>query len=108
MNAGISACGLTRVWNSPSTSPPRTLTAPISVIIDPPAAEPPVVSRSTTQNVMSRSGRPSSSKRALRLPAGRARAWRPARSGGVVVTGTTLGVGTDSARDGRAAYPATS
>ena len=62
MNAGISACGLTRVWNSPSTSPPRTLTAPISVIIDPPAAEPPVVSRSTTQKVMSRSGRPSSSK----------------------------------------------
>ena len=28
-------CGLTRVWNSPSTSPPRTLTAPISVIIEP-------------------------------------------------------------------------
>ena len=35
MNAGISVCGLTRVWNSPSTSPPRTLTAPISVIIEP-------------------------------------------------------------------------
>ena len=62
MNAGISLCGLTRVWNSPSTSPPRTLTAPISVIIDPPWADPPVVSRSTTQNVRSRSGRPSSSK----------------------------------------------
>jgi hypothetical protein len=62
MNAGISVCGLTSVWNSPSTSPPRTLTAPISVIIDPPSADPPVVSRSTTQNVMSRSGRPSSSK----------------------------------------------
>ena len=62
MNAGIAVCGLTRVWNSPSTSPPRTLTAPISVIIEPPAAEPPVVSRSTTQKVMSRSGRPSSSK----------------------------------------------
>ena len=62
MNAGISVRGLTRVWNSPSTSPPRTLTAPISVIIEPPSAEPPVVSRSTTQKVMSRSGRPSSSK----------------------------------------------
>ncbi len=32
MNAGIGAPGLTSVWNSPSTSPPRTLTAPISVI----------------------------------------------------------------------------
>ena len=62
MNGGIAACGLTRVWNSPSTSPPRTLTAPISVIIEPAAADPPVVSRSTTQKVMSRSGRPSSSK----------------------------------------------
>ena len=62
MNGGIAVCGLTRVWNSPSTSPPRTLTAPISVIIEPAAADPPVVSRSTTQNVISRSGRPSSSK----------------------------------------------
>ena len=62
MNGGIAVCGLTSVWNSPSTSPARTLTAPISVIIDPPSAEPPVVSRSTTQNVRSRSGRPSSSK----------------------------------------------
>ena len=35
MNAGIAVCGLTRVWNSPSTSPPRTFTAPISVIIEP-------------------------------------------------------------------------
>ena len=62
MNGGICACGLTSVWNSPSTSPPRTLTAPISVIIAPPCTEAPVVSRSTTQKVMSRSGRPSSSK----------------------------------------------
>ena len=61
MKGGISVCGLTSVWNSPSTSPPRTLTAPISVIIDPASAEPPVVSRSTTVNVTSRSGRPSSS-----------------------------------------------
>ena len=69
MNGGISVCGLTSVWNSPSTSPPRTLTAPISVIIEPASAEPPVVSRSTTVKVTSRSGRPSSSKRALALPA---------------------------------------
>ena len=62
MKAGISVCGLTRVWNSPRISPPRTFTAPISVIIEPPSAEPPVVSRSTTQNVRSRRGRPSSSK----------------------------------------------
>ncbi len=62
MNGGITWCGLTSVWNSPSTSPPRTFTAPTSVIIDPPCAEPPVVSRSTTQNVTSCSGRPRSSK----------------------------------------------
>ena len=35
MNAGTGPPGLTSVWNSPSTSPPRTLTAPISVIADP-------------------------------------------------------------------------
>ena len=33
MNGGIDVAGLTSVWNSPSTSPPRTLTAPISVIV---------------------------------------------------------------------------
>ena len=33
MNGGIGAPGSTSVWNSPSTSPPRTLTAPISVIV---------------------------------------------------------------------------
>ena len=62
MKGGISVCGLTRVWNSPRTTPPRTLTAPTSVIRDPACAEPPVVSRSTTQKVRSRRGRPSSSK----------------------------------------------
>jgi hypothetical protein len=61
MNGGIGSDGLTSVWNSPITSPPRTFTAPISVIPDSPGA-PPVVSRSTTQNVMSRSGVPRSSK----------------------------------------------
>ena len=35
MNGGIGAVGLTRVWNSPSCSPPRTLTAPTSVIREP-------------------------------------------------------------------------
>ena len=78
MNGGIWVWGLTRVWNSPSTSPPRTLTAPISVIIEPPSAEPPVVSRSTTQKVRSRSGRPSSSK--LRWASHRRRAEAPARA----------------------------
>ena len=32
MNGGTGPPGSTSVWNSPSTSPPRTLTAPISVI----------------------------------------------------------------------------
>jgi hypothetical protein len=60
MNGGIGAPGLTSVWNVPSRSPPRTFTAPISVI-SPPTGDPPVVSRSTTTNVTSRSGVPSSS-----------------------------------------------
>ena len=49
ISGGMWAFGLTRVWNSPSTSPPRTLTAPTSVIMS--VSAPPVVSRSTTQNV---------------------------------------------------------
>ena len=52
MNAGIGSLGRTSVWNSPSTSPPQTLTAPISVIEEPAGREPPVVSRSTTTNVV--------------------------------------------------------
>ncbi len=60
MNAGIAASGLTSVWNSPSTSPPRTFTRPISVMRAVSGASP-VVSRSTTTNVVSRSGVPSSS-----------------------------------------------
>ena len=60
MNGGISLPGLTSVSNSPSTSPPRTLTAPISVIALS-SGDPPVVSRSTTTNVISASGVPSSS-----------------------------------------------
>src|SRR5688572_6201420 len=51
IRGGMWAFGLTSVWNSPSTSPPRTLTAPTSVIMS--VSAPPVVSRSTTQNVTS-------------------------------------------------------
>ena len=57
---GMLRCGSTRVANSPSTTPPRTLTAPISVMASatfPSRAvmRPPVVSRSTTTKVVSRS-----------------------------------------------------
>jgi hypothetical protein len=53
---GMLRPGSTSVASSPSTSPPRTLTAPISVIESwfSPDAEPPVVSRSTTTKVVSR------------------------------------------------------
>ena len=60
MKGGIGTPGLTSVWNSPSRSPPRTFTAPISVISQL-AGDPPVVSRSTTTKVTSCSGVPSSS-----------------------------------------------
>ena len=69
MNGGMAVWGLTRVWNSPRTSPPRTLTAPISVIIEPAAAEPPVVSRSTTQKVMLAQRPAELVESTLRLPA---------------------------------------
>ncbi len=98
MNGGIAVCGLTSVWNSPSTSPPRTLTAPISVIIDPPSAEPPVVSRSTTQNVRSRSGRPSSSKLIC--------ADQRGLPSCIVLTSTTLGRRTDTNRSRHAGHAA--
>ena len=60
MLGGTPVPGSTSVASSPIRSPPRTLTAPISVIASP-CAEPPVVSRSSTTNVTSRSGVPSSS-----------------------------------------------
>lgn len=60
MKGGIGEPGSTRVPNSPSTSPPLTLTAPISVIACSPA-ETPVVSRSNTTKVTWLSGVPSSS-----------------------------------------------
>ncbi|TWH28922.1 hypothetical protein L600_003500000040 [Isoptericola variabilis J7] len=60
-NAGTGWPGLTSDCSSPRTSPPRTFTAPISVMPES-SVRPPVVSRSTTTNVTSRSGVPSSSK----------------------------------------------
>ena len=53
---GMSGPGRPSVANSPSTSPPRTFTAPISVMASclSPVGRPPVVSRSTTTNVVSR------------------------------------------------------
>jgi hypothetical protein len=60
MKAGMAAPGLTSVWNSPTTSPPRTLTAPISVMPHS-IGLPPVVSRSTTTKVTDDSGVPRSS-----------------------------------------------
>ena len=50
ISGGIAMPGFTRVWNVPRHSPPRTLTAPTSVMAQR-SADPPVVSRSTTQNV---------------------------------------------------------
>ena len=60
---GMPRRGSTSVANSPRIRPPRTLTAPISVISSP-SAEPPVVSRSTTTKVTSQSGSSSSSNAA--------------------------------------------
>jgi len=60
MNGGIGRPGLTSVPNSASSAPPRIFTAPISVIPQSPGV-PPVVSRSTTTNVVSRSDRASGS-----------------------------------------------
>ncbi|CNG09200.1 Uncharacterised protein [Mycobacterium tuberculosis] len=60
MNGGTGPPGSTSVPSSPSSSPPRTFTAPISVMAES-AAEPPVVSRSTTTKVTSASGVPRSS-----------------------------------------------
>ena len=56
---GTATPGSTSVANSPTISPPRTLTAPISVIASE-SGGPPVVSRSTTTNVTADRGVPSS------------------------------------------------
>src|SRR5687767_12802195 len=60
MLGGMATPGFTSVWNVPRISPPRTFTAPTSVMASVPL-DPPVVSRSSTQNVTSRSGVPRSS-----------------------------------------------
>ncbi len=80
---------------APITSPPRTLTAPISVIPSLPA-RPPVVSRSTTVNVVSRSGSSSSSKLICsnRRPAGAEVMVEPVTSG-------TLGARSDEIGEAR-------
>ncbi len=67
MNAGMGCSGSTNVRNSPRTSPARTFTAPISVIL-PSVGLPPVVSRSTTQNVVSTKGVPSKSRLSWAAP----------------------------------------
>ena len=59
MKAGMGSPGSTRVANSPSVSPPRTLTAPISAI-ELGAGLPPVVSKSTTTKDASSRGTPRS------------------------------------------------
>ena len=61
MEGGMAIPGFTSVSKVERTSPPRTLTAPISVISDD-AGDPPVVSRSRTTKVTSDKGRPRSSK----------------------------------------------
>ena len=60
ISGGMGMPGFTSVWNVPRHSPPRSLTAPTSVIAHW-AALAPVVSRSSTQNVTSESGVPRSS-----------------------------------------------
>ena len=68
MEGGMATPGLTSVWNVPSSSPPRTFTAPTSVISHV-AGEAPVVSRSRTTNVTSASGVPRSSNDRCRIAA---------------------------------------
>src|SRR3954447_4791278 len=75
---GIAHPGFTSVWNVPRHSPARSFTAPISVIEHEPGS-PPVVSRSTTQNVTACSGVPRSSKDR----------W-PRRTGGLASARTSL------------------
>src|SRR4051794_24332370 len=101
--------GSTRVWNSPSTSPPRTLTAPISVIALS-VGEPPVVSRSTTTKVTADSGVPSSSIDTCSYTGNcwgvAAPARGPGRRPGEGGTGRTVGRGNDSPGDARRAVTA--
>lgn len=86
MTAGMGTPGLTNVWNSPRTSPPRTFTAPISVMAQS-AGLPPVVSRSTTTKVTPAS---LACRGSSRVP------WMPARAGWLMAC--TLGRGADNVR----------
>ncbi len=70
---GMGTPGLTSVSNVPRHLPPRSLSAPTSVIAHAPA-DVPVVSRSTTTNVTSANGVPSSSKLRVAVAAGADRA----------------------------------
>src|SRR3954468_19791011 len=94
--------GSTSVWNSPSTSPPRTFTAPISVIALS-FGEPPVVSRSTTTKVTADRAVPTSSIDTCSYTDGRraALAREPGRRPGEEGTARTVGRGTDSPGDAR-------
>ncbi len=68
MKNGISVWGLTSVSKVPRHAPPRTLTAPTSVMAHV-SGDAPVVSRSRTQKVTSARGVPMSSKdRCIRRP----------------------------------------
>ena len=98
MTGGMGTRGLTRLWNSPSTSPPRTLTAPNSVMWSP-WALPPVVSRSTTTKVTSCRGVPRSSSVpwiALGSAAGLGWGRSRGRTSVVVDIGTTVETTTDN------------
>ena len=61
IDGGIGSPGFTSVWNVPRHSPPRSFTAPISVMRALLGRDPPVVSTSTTQNVTWCNGVPRSS-----------------------------------------------
>lgn len=100
MNGGMGTPGFTSVSNTPIRSPPRYFTAPNSVTRES-AGEPPVVSRSTTQNVTSRRGTPS----ARVVWAGWASTGRPPRG---VAWGDTISnrCSTVNASGGRSLEPA--
>ena len=72
---GIGTPGFTSDSKRPSSSPPRSLSAPISVIASV-LAEPPVVSRSTTTKVVSDSGVPRSASDCWRRGTDRGRRGR--------------------------------
>src|SRR5438105_3986248 len=68
MKRGIGVPGFTSEWKLPTRSPPRYLTAPTSVMAAE-AGDPPVVSRSTAQNVTRYRGESASSSTSTPAPA---------------------------------------